>query len=108
MQNPGRKNTQCTTEGTTLYYEWGSNTKLATFKNQVGNSTPTVYTNYFYNAQGERIKKHTCKGNLIEVTFYLDGGLFETSYVKPTGGGIASNRFYNTLHIKDGTSLIAA
>jgi len=50
--------------------------------------------------------KH-CKSNLVEVTCYLDRGLFETSYVKPRGGGIDSNRFYNTLHIKDGTSLIA-
>ena len=51
-------------------------------KSQAGTSTPSVYTNYFYNAQGDRIKKHTRKGNKIVVTFYMDGGMFETTYTK--------------------------
>src|SRR5690606_18496560 len=94
-------------EGENRYYEWNANDKLAVFKNQAGSSTPSVYTNYFYNAQGERIKKHTRKGTKIVVTFYMDGGMFETSYVKPTGGSIDNNRFYNTIKISDDGALIA-
>src|SRR5690554_5437138 len=89
------------------YLEWDANDKLAVFKNQAGTSTPSVYTNYFYNSQGERVKKHTRKGNKVTVTFYMDGGMFETSYVKPTGGSIDNNRFYNTIKISDDGALIA-
>ncbi len=100
-------NGNITKEGDNRYFQWTQNDKPATYSNQAGSSDPTVYTNYFYNAAGERVKKHTRKGQQIEVTFYRDGGLFETSYVKPTGGSIDSNRFYNTLHVLDGTSRIA-
>src|SRR5690554_886317 len=100
-------NGNLTKEGETRYYEWNANDKLAVFKNQAGSSTPTVYTNYFYNAQGERVKKHTRKGNKITVTFYMDGGMFETSYVKPTGGSIDNDQFYNTIKISDDGALIA-
>ena len=93
--------------GENRHYEWNVNDKLAVFKNQAGSSTPTVYTNYFYNAQGERVKKHTRKGNKVTVTVYMDGGMFEVSYVKPTGTDIDNNRFYNTLHVLDETSRIA-
>src|SRR5690554_6775912 len=94
-------------EGQTRYYEWGANDKLAVFKNQAGNSTSSVYTNYFYNSQGERVKKHTRKGNKIVVTFYMDGGMFETSYTKTVGGGIDNDRFYNTIKVSDNGALIA-
>ena len=100
-------NGNLTKEGQSRYYEWGANDKLAVFKNQAGTSTPSVYTNYFYNAQGERIKKHTRKGNKIVVTFYMDGGMFETSYTKTVGGGIDNNRFYNTIKIQDDGALLA-
>ncbi|NEN25813.1 hypothetical protein G3O08_20190 [Cryomorpha ignava] len=104
-----------TKEGQSRYYEWGANDKLAVFKNQAGSSTPFVYTNYFYNAQGDRIKKHTRKGNKIVVTFYpcpersrrVDGGMFETTYTKTVGGSIDNNRFFNTIKISDDGALIA-
>jgi RHS repeat-associated protein len=89
-------------EGVSRFYEWGANTKMAVFKNQVGGGTPTVFTNYFYNSQGERIKKVTRKGSKLEVTIYVDGGIFETSYVKQTGTTIDPDRHYNTVHVKDG------
>ena len=75
---------------------------MAVFKNEVGGGTPTVFTNYFYNAQGERVKKVTRKGSKLEVTIYVDGGIFETSYVKQTGTTIDPDRHYNTVHVKDG------
>ncbi|NEN25844.1 RHS repeat-associated core domain-containing protein [Cryomorpha ignava] len=100
-------NGSLTKEGESRYYEWGANDKLAVFKNQAGSSTPTVYTNYFYNVQGERIKKHTRKGNKVVVTFYMDGGMFETTYTKTVGGSIDNNRFFNTIKISDDGALIA-
>ena len=100
-------NGSLTKEGESRYYEWGANDKLAVFKNQAGSSTPSVYTNYFYNAQGERIKKHTRKGNKIVVTFYMDGGMFETTYTKTVGGSIDNNRYFNTIKISDDGALIA-
>ena len=101
------ENGNLTREGQSRHYEWNANDKMAVFKNQAGSSTPSVYTNYFYNAQGERVKKHTRKGNKLIVTFYMDGGMFETSYVKPTGGSIDNNRFYNTIKISDDGATIA-
>ncbi|NEN25816.1 RHS repeat-associated core domain-containing protein [Cryomorpha ignava] len=100
-------NGSLTKEGQSRYYEWGANDKLAVFKNQAGSSTPSVYTNYFYNAKGDRIKKHTRKGNKIVVTFYMDGGMFETTYTKTVGGSIDNNRFFNTIKISDDGALIA-
>ncbi|MFN2424420.1 MAG: hypothetical protein ABR572_11675, partial [Cryomorphaceae bacterium] len=96
-----------TKEGSTRYLQWGHNDKLATFSNKAGSSDPTVYTNYFYNSAGERIKKVTRKGQKLEVTVYVDGGLFELTYIKPTGTTIDSQRHYNTLYLKDGSSTIA-
>ncbi|MCA1751484.1 MAG: RHS repeat-associated core domain-containing protein, partial [Flavobacteriales bacterium] len=90
--------------GSTRYLQWGHNDKLATFSNQAGSSDPTVYTNYFYNSAGERVKKITRKGQKLEVTVYVDGGLFELTYIKPTGTTIDSHRHYNTLYIKDDPS----
>ncbi|NEN24156.1 RHS repeat-associated core domain-containing protein [Cryomorpha ignava] len=100
-------NGSLTKEGQSRYYEWGANDKLAVFKNQAGTSTPSVYTNYFYNAKGDRIKKHTRKGNKIVVTFYMDGGMFETTYTKTVGGSIDNDRFFNTIKISDDGALIA-
>ncbi len=94
-------------EAANRYYDWGANGKMSVFKDQAGTSTPSVYTNYFYNAQGERVKKHTRKGNKIIVTFYIDGGLFETSYTKTVGGSIDNNRHYNTIKVMDGAALVA-
>ena len=94
-------------EASNRYYQWSHNDKLATFSDQAGGGQPTVFANYFYNAAGERVQKQVRKGSRVEVTFYMDGGLFETTYVKPTGGSIDNNRFYNTLNVLDGTSRIA-
>ena len=79
-------NGNLTKEGASRHYYWNSGDKLAAFSNQVGTADPTVFIWYFYNASGERIKKLVKKGQQVEVTFYMDGGMFETSYVKPTGG----------------------
>ncbi|MFN2428819.1 MAG: hypothetical protein ABR574_02305 [Cryomorphaceae bacterium] len=64
-------NGNITKEGDNRYFQWTQNDKPATYSNQAGPSDPTVYTNYFYNAAGERVKKHTRKGQQIEVTVYI-------------------------------------
>jgi RHS repeat-associated protein len=53
------------------------------------------------------VKKLTRKGQQLEVTVYVDGGLFELSYIKLTGTTIDPANHYNTLHVLDGTSRIA-
>ncbi|MCA1751482.1 MAG: RHS repeat-associated core domain-containing protein [Flavobacteriales bacterium] len=100
-------NGNLTKEGDSRNYFWGAGDKLVAFSNQAGTSTPTVYSWYFYNAAGERVKKVTKKGSAVAVTEYIDGGIFETSYVRPTGGSIDNNRHYNTLQVKDGNSRMA-
>ncbi len=100
-------NGNLTKEGISRHFVWGASDKLVAFANKVGSAAPTVFTWYFYNAQGERVKKLTKKGTVVEGTVYIDGGMFETTYTKPTGGAIDANLHYNTLQIKDGTSQIA-
>ena len=96
-----------TKEGSTRYFTWSHNDKPVTFSNQAGSSDPTVYTNYFYNSAGERVKKITRKGQKLEVTVYVDGGLFELTYIKPTGTTIDPDRHYNTLYLKDANAVMA-
>jgi len=108
-------NGNLTKEGTTRYLVWSqsdkskitSSARPVVFYNRVGTSTPTVFTHYFYNAKGDRVKKLTRKGQQLEVTVYVDGGLFELSYVKLTGTTIDPANHYNTLHVLDGTSRIS-
>lgn len=58
------ENGNLTKEGESRYYEWDASYKMATYETQAGSSTPSVYTNYFYNSQDERIKKHTRNGKV--------------------------------------------
>ncbi len=95
-----------TKENTDRYYEWNYSDKLAFFKRQAGTSNPTVWSHYFYDASGQRIKKVVNKpGGIQEMTVYVDG-VFEHSYVR-INNNVDNNRNYNTLHILDGSSRIA-
>jgi len=116
MFNSKRKLIKSTKEGTTHNMIWSHSDKPVVFYNRVGTATPTVFTHYFYtcpersrrDAAGDRVKKLTRKGQQLEVTVYVDGGLFELSYVKATGSAIDPNNHYNTLYLKDGNSSLVS
>jgi len=115
MFNSKGKFIRSTKEGRTRYMVWSHSDKPVVCYNRVGTATPKVYTHYFYtcpersqrDAVGDRVKKLTRKGQQLEVTVYVDGGLFELSYVKLTGTTIDPANHCNTLHVLDGTSRIS-
>ncbi len=90
--------------GTTRKYSWNHADQLICYKNQVGVSDPTVYTQYDYAGQ-DRVSKLVRTGTLAtpiyERTIYIDG-IFE--YVKLENGATYEK---NYVHIMDDKSRIA-
>lgn len=95
------------TAGSTRNYSWNHADQLVCYKNQVGTSDPTVFTQYDYDAGGKRVSKvvrtGTAANPIYERTIYIDG-IFE--YVTLDDG---TNPVYtkNYIHIMDDKSRIA-
>ncbi len=95
-----------TKENTDRYFDWNYADKLSFYKRQAGTGNPSVWVHYFYDGQGNRLKKVVNKpGGIQEMTVYIDG-VFEHTYVR-INNNVDNNRNYNTLHILDGGSRIA-
>jgi len=81
----------------------GSQRPLKSFRTQAGQSEPSVYAHYLYDAGGQRLKKLVRKqAGQIELTVYIDG-IFEYQRIVK-GGTVQEN---NTLHVMDNQSRIA-
>jgi len=96
-------NGNMTSEGVARFYEWTHHDGLRSCRTQAGNSEPSVYTMYLYDASGQRVKKLVRKqGGSYEVTVYVDG-LFE-SHRQVQGSAIRAN---TSLHIMDNQQRVA-
>jgi RHS repeat-associated protein len=86
-------------ETTSRLFEWNHANQLATFRNQTPNAEPTLYTQYRYDAAGQRIIKIVRKhGGQLAVTTYIDG-LFERVTL--------NNISHDTLHVLDSVTRVA-
>lgn len=63
-------------ENTERHFEWDHADRLKVFRNQTGDSRPTIYALYLYDAGGQRVKKLVVTGNRYRTTTYL-GSAFE-------------------------------
>ncbi|HBZ29200.1 MAG TPA: hypothetical protein DEO56_01155 [Nitrosomonas nitrosa] len=95
-------NGNMTEESTSRHFEWDWADRMKVFRTQAEDSEPTVHAHYLYDSGGQRVKKLVRKGNLIEVTVYIDG-IFEYQRIVQ-GGTVEQN---NTLHVMDNQSRIA-
>lgn len=97
-------NGNMTDETTSRHFEWDHSDRMRVFRNQVDGSQPTVYALYFYDSDGQRVKKIVRKQNgaPVEATVYI-GGLFER-HTRVQGGVLHHN---NTLHVMDDEKRIA-
>jgi RHS repeat-associated protein len=90
-------------EATNRLFEWNHTNQAATFRDQTPNAEPTVYTQYRYDASGQRVLKIVRKhGGQLTVTTYIDG-LFE----RITLTNATSTSSHDTLHIFDNATRIA-
>jgi RHS repeat-associated protein len=93
------------TAGSTRNYKWNYADQLLSYSNQVGTSSPTVFTQYDYAGQ-DRVSKMVRTGTAVapiyERTIYIDG-VFE--YVRLETTSATSQKNY--IHITDGSSRIA-
>ncbi|HYJ88406.1 MAG TPA: SpvB/TcaC N-terminal domain-containing protein, partial [Pyrinomonadaceae bacterium] len=90
-------------ETSTRHFEWDHSNRLRVFRNQVTGVQPSVYAQYLYDSQDQRVKKLVRKQDgSIEATVYVDG-VFEHHYA--TQGGATSEN--NTLHVMDDQQRIA-
>jgi RHS repeat-associated protein len=61
-------------ENTERFFEWDASDRLRTFRIQPGAAEPSIYTQYFYDAGGQRVQKITrLQGGQIRRTVYIDG-----------------------------------
>jgi RHS repeat-associated protein len=89
-------------ENTERNFEWDHSDRMRVFSNQTANAEPTIYTQYAYDSNGDRVLKVVRKGAQIEVIVYIDG-LFEYQRLeKPSQ--IWEN---NALHVMDNMSRVA-
>ena len=90
-------------ETTSRQFEWDHSDRLKSFRTQAGQSEPSVYAHYLYDAGGQRVKKLVRKqGGQIEVTTYMDG-IFE--YQRIVHGHTVEQN--NILHVMENQSRIA-
>jgi RHS repeat-associated protein len=95
-------NGNMTEESTSRHFEWDWADRMKVFRTQAEDSEPTVHAHYLYDSGGQRVKKLVRKGNLIEVTVYIDG-VFEYQRIEQ-GATVEQN---NTLHVMNNQSRIA-
>lgn len=92
------------TAGASRNYIWNHSDQLICYKNQVGISNPTIYTQYDYSGQ-DRVSKLVRTGTdvnpIYQRTIYIDG-IFE--YVKLDNGSTYEK---NYIHMMDDKSRIA-
>ena len=90
-------------ENASRFFEWNHNDRLRSFRTQIGNSEPSIYTHYVYDAAGLRVKQVTRKSATnVASTTYIDE-MFE--YHREHLGGTTRNN--NHLHIMDNEKRIA-
>lgn len=90
-------------ETTSRLFEWNHANQLATFRTQTLLAEPTVYTQYRYDAAGQRVVKLVRKqGGQLTRTIYV-GSLFERTTIITT----TMTSTHDTLHILDGTTRVA-
>lgn len=95
-------NGNLTRETTSRHFEWDHGDRLRVYRTQTNDSEPSVHAHYFYDSQGQRVKKLVRKqGGQVEVTVYIDGA-FE--YQRIVDGAIEEN---NLLHVMDNQSRVA-
>ena len=64
-------------EGTARHFEWDHSDRMKIFRTQPGDSEPSIYAQYLYDASGQRVKKLVRRqGGGVETTVYVDG-IFE-------------------------------
>jgi RHS repeat-associated protein len=96
-------NGNLTQENASRFFEWDHSDRLRSFRTQAGNSEPSVYTHYLYDAAGQRVKKITRKsGADMNSTVYVDD-MYE--YRRERSGGTTRNN--NNLHVMDNEKRIA-
>ena len=89
-------------ENTERHFGWDYTDKMCTFANRIGTGDPTVFSNYLYDAGGNRVKKfvqNTATGYAWSSTTYIDS-IFE--YCTND-----DSEKQNTLHIMDDKMRIA-
>jgi len=90
-------------ENASRFFEWDHSDRLRSFRIQAGNSEPSIYTHYLYDAAGQLVKRITRKsGMTVNCTVYIND-LFE--YHQEQSGGITLSN--NILHIMDNEKRIA-
>lgn len=91
-------------EQTERIFEWDHADRMRAFRNQIGNSRPTIYALYLYDATGMRVKKLVVNGDGYRTTAYLGASFEHHSEQKLDGNGRVENC---SLHIMDGKRRIA-
>lgn len=92
-------------EHTERAFEWDHADRMKAFRNQTGNSRPTTYALYLYDAGGMRVKKLVVNGgDSYRTTTYLGASFEHHAEQRLDGSGRAENC---SLHVMDGKSRIA-
>lgn len=90
-------------EASNRLFEWDGRRRLVTFRDQAGDTTPSVYAQYRYNSTGERVVKVVRRSSgPDQVTIYL-GGL-ERTVLGSVGAPTAT---YDRIQLSDGAARLA-
>ena len=90
-------------ETSSRHFEWNHRNQMKVFRIQAGTAEPSIHTHYFYDGDGQRVKKLVRKqGGQVEATIYVDD-LFEHHRVVQA----ATTLEHHTLHVKDDEARVA-
>ena len=90
-------------ETSSRHFEWNHRNQMKVFRIQAGTAEPSIHTHYFYDGDGQRVKKLVRKqGGQVEATIYIDD-LFEHHRVVQA----ATTLEHHTLHVKDDEARVA-
>lgn len=88
-------------------FEWDHADRMKSFRNQTGNSQPTVYALYLYDAAGMRVKKLVVKGSGQYETTSYPGRAFEHHARGQVTANSTESKQNWSLHVVDGQARIA-
>lgn len=92
-----------TQETDSRHFEWDYADRMRVFRTQTDSAEPSVHAQYFYDTEGQRVKKLVRKqGGQVEVTVYIDGFFEHQRIIR-----IGSVQENNTLQLMDNQNRIA-
>ncbi|HEU4713467.1 MAG TPA: SpvB/TcaC N-terminal domain-containing protein [Pyrinomonadaceae bacterium] len=92
-------------ETSSRHFEWNHADQMKTFRTQTAGAEPSVYAQYLYDADGQRVKKLVRKqSGMVEVTHYVDDVFEHHRWSSPAQAG--ENNHVHVMNDKQRIALV--